>query len=70
MIEAYLMGSVQGPLHIPTSQVPYSWPSVLVDAEPVDTQGQGAKERKGVWDFEERKAIMRKGEEEMFGEQR
>ena len=54
------MGSVQGPLHIPTSQVPYSWPSVLVDAEPVDTQGQGAKERKGVWDFEERKAIMRK----------
>ena len=49
MIEAYLMGLVQGPLHIPTSQVPYSWPSVLVDAEPVDTQGQGAKERKGVW---------------------
>ena len=50
------MGLVPGPLPIPTSadaQVPYSWPSILVDAEPVDTEGQGAKEkgakeRKGV----------------------
>ena len=57
------MGVVPGPLPIPSSadaQVPYSWPSVLVDAEPVDTEGhgakeKGAKERKGVWDFEKGK---------------
>ena len=58
MIEAYLMGLVPGPLRMTTSadaQVPYSWPSILVQTEPTDTQGQGAKERKGAWDFEEKK---------------